>query len=261
MNLRRSLYRVYWWMERRIVPGLRYSQLEYEDRLNEYLREGARWLDLGCGRSVLPSFRREAERRLVARPQQAVGVDPEVASLVDNDSLDHRIQAMGEALPFPDDHFDLVTANMLVEHLEEPEACFREVNRVLRPDGVFLFHTPNADAYGVRIGGGLPDVLKQVLIRVLEGRSEEDVFPTRYQANRIEDVARISEKANLTPERIDGVLTTASTAMLPFLAPLELLWLRRLKKDEQAHRRPVLIAVLRKPERVAADVGEGARAT
>jgi ubiquinone/menaquinone biosynthesis C-methylase UbiE len=38
-------------------------------------------------------------------------------------------------LPFCDDSFDLVTANMVLEHLEKPDRVFREIARSFRQVG------------------------------------------------------------------------------------------------------------------------------
>lgn len=42
-----------------------------------------------------------------------------------------------QALPFPDEHFDLVIANMMLYHVPDLPKGLREVNRVLKNGGVF----------------------------------------------------------------------------------------------------------------------------
>jgi ubiquinone/menaquinone biosynthesis C-methylase UbiE len=49
------------------------------------------------------------------------------------------IEAPGERLPFPDDSFDTVALTLVLCTVPEPEAALREVARVLRPGGRFLF--------------------------------------------------------------------------------------------------------------------------
>ncbi len=64
-----------------------------------------------------------------------MGVDPDFVSLTENRSLRCRIVGSGAHLPFPDGCFDLASANMVLEHIPEPEVVFREVARVLVPGG------------------------------------------------------------------------------------------------------------------------------
>lgn len=48
---------------------------------------------------------------------------------------------------YPDNHFDVVYSNAVLEHVEEPLATLKEVNRVLRPGGIFYCNTVNWDSY------------------------------------------------------------------------------------------------------------------
>jgi SAM-dependent methyltransferase len=51
--------------------------------------------------------------------------------------------AVGEALPFPDDSFDLVTLNQVVEHVPDQVTLLREAGRVLRRGGALYVACPN----------------------------------------------------------------------------------------------------------------------
>lgn len=47
-----------------------------------------------------------------------------------------------EALTYPDNHFDLVITQDVLEHVAHPEKAFREIARVLRPGGRHVYTIP-----------------------------------------------------------------------------------------------------------------------
>lgn len=74
------------------------------------------------------------------------GVD--IESVPDNPNYK---QGTAEKIPFEDDFFDTAVAGELVEHLEEPELFFREMNRVLKSGGQLIVTTPNRESLINRI--------------------------------------------------------------------------------------------------------------
>jgi len=129
MISRRQLYRAYWAMEKHIVPDLTYSQTQYEAVLRRYVTPATRWLDLGCGRHLLSPWRQQEERELIGLARSVVGIDLDFESLLDNDSITDRCQSSVVDLPFASESFSLVTANMVVEHLDDPAVMLRELHR------------------------------------------------------------------------------------------------------------------------------------
>jgi len=112
--------------------------VEVEKRLlDEALTRGAVALDAGCGRTTrLRNFRDRISR--------LVGVDVDEAAGRENPYLDEFAFAdLADPLPFDDAVFDLVYANFVVEHLEEPEGTFTEWRRVLQPKGRLVLLTTN----------------------------------------------------------------------------------------------------------------------
>ena len=55
------------------------------------------------------------------------------------------VVASAEELPFPDATFDAIAAFDIVEHLEHPEAFYRDAARVLKPGGRMLLRAPVLD--------------------------------------------------------------------------------------------------------------------
>lgn len=247
MSLRAPLYRIYEGLRDVIAPGLRYSQELYEDALHERVTPAVRWLDLGCGHQVLPAWRAAAERAIVSRTDDLVGLDYELGALQAHKGLTAKVRGDVSALPFRDGSFELVTANMVVEHLAEPEAQFREIGRILAPGGLFMFHTPNVRGYSTAIASLMPEAIKGRAVWLLDGRPEEDVFPTHYRCN---SEARVAEVAAATGFRVESnrmICSVPMTALIPPLAAVELAWVRLLMTRPMRGLRTNMIVALRKP--------------
>jgi SAM-dependent methyltransferase len=246
MVFRARLFRVYHAMRAAVVPSLRYSQETYEETLTPLVR-GARWLDLGCGHRVLPNWREGEERALVASSRLAAGIDYDLPSLRRHRSISIRTRGDLSHLPFADGSFDLASANMVLEHLENPLEMFREVRRVLAPGGSFLFHTPNLWGYATVGARLLPERPKLALAALLEDRPAEDVFPTHYRANHPTTLESLARQAGLEVVTMRLIATDAVFALVPPLALLELAWLRLLLTRPFERLRPNLIGILRRP--------------
>jgi len=233
-------------MERLIVPKLQYSQSVYEEVLGAAIKEEIRWLDLGCGHQVLPPWRFEQERKLIGRAGTVVGLDADWPSIEKHRSIRLRLVGGISMLPFRASTFDLVTANMVVEHLDNPELQFREVQRVLKPGGIFVFHTPNARGYPTLLARLLPESLKKSLIRVLQSRRGDDVFRTYYRANTEADISRLAGITGFDSPEIRLIVSSAELAVIPPFALLELLWIRVLLTKTFRRLRTNLIVILEK---------------
>jgi len=48
-----------------------------------------------------------------------------------------------DALPWPNDSFDIITAWCFLPHLENPYHCLRETHRILKNDGLFILSIPH----------------------------------------------------------------------------------------------------------------------
>jgi len=243
---RLGLYRLYWRMARAF--GVHFPPHPYEDVLQGIVASFTRWLDIGCGTEVLNSWRMEQELVLVQRAKRITGIDPYLPSLRLHRSVKQRVCGSVSDLPFEDSGFDLVTASMVVEHLDAPLAQFREVARVLEPGGRFVFFTPNARGYTVRLIRLVPERLKATISRVLEGRPPEDLFPTHYRANTEPAIRAFAAEAGLEVVEVRYVLSPAAFSMVPPLAAVELCFMRLLMRPSFAKLRPRLVAILRKPD-------------
>ncbi len=95
------------------------------------LPSGGRLLDVGCGTGALVLAAREAGVETVA-----VEPDPDMAELAESLlGVDVTVAGLPD-LPFADDGFDAVTANFVLNHVDDPRAGARELARVAAPGGV-----------------------------------------------------------------------------------------------------------------------------
>lgn len=233
-------------MEKIFFPQLSSSQYRYYQLLNRRVQPRCDWLEMGCGHQMFAPWMPNEEARLIERSGHVVGIDLDWEGMKKNTGVHGKIFGNLEQLPLRTSQFDLVTANMVVEHLGSPSKVLAEVYRVLRPGGLFIFHTPNRRCLTVRLTKWLPQWIKNLMVLWLEGRSEEDVFPTRYRLNSLEDITRLGAAAGLPVDEIQMVSTSAVSVMLGPVSIVELLYLRFIERDSLKWLRSNLLVVLRK---------------
>ncbi len=141
--------------------------------------------------------------------------------------------------------FDLITANMVVEHLDNPKAQLKEIHRVLKPGGLFIFHTPNIYGYKTLMAKLIPEIIKDKLLYILEGR-KEDVFPAYYKFNSDRSIKKLANVIGFNVQKVKFLVTSAEFVIVPPIVVAELLWIRLLMTKHFKKFRTNLIAVLQK---------------
>jgi 2-polyprenyl-6-hydroxyphenyl methylase/3-demethylubiquinone-9 3-methyltransferase len=103
------------------------------------LPSSSKVLDMGCGAGFLT-------QELSNLGHEVTGVDLSEESLKIARQLDTKgtyILADVTKVPLPAESFDAVCAMDLLEHVENPKAVVQEASRLLKPGGLFFFHTFN----------------------------------------------------------------------------------------------------------------------
>jgi 2-polyprenyl-3-methyl-5-hydroxy-6-metoxy-1,4-benzoquinol methylase len=235
-----------------IAPEVRNSHYSYAERLRDALTGSGRWLDIGCGHDFLPPWMAESDRLLDVRRWTVVGIDMDRSAIARHPGLRHRVVGNGEQLPFESNTFDLITANMVVEHVADPAQLFLEISRVLAPGGRIVVHTPNVRGYTTTVTRLLPEFAIAPLAKWLLARAPSDVYRTYYRANSTTDLQALAERHGLLLESCELLNSSAQTARLPPLMVFELLLMRMLRARRMAQFRACLLAVIKKPPAASA---------
>ena len=111
------------------------------EHLAKHFKKPIRILDIGCGAGLLTNA-------LALKDHETYGIDLsrsslEAASRFDQTKKVNYQEANAYDLPFEDQSFDAVCALDVLEHVERPKRLIEEASRVLKPNGLFFFHTFN----------------------------------------------------------------------------------------------------------------------
>ena len=122
----------------------RHLKLDYIKQIlkKHHVPDNADLLDVGCGAGFLTN-------PLAASGYQLKGVDLSATSLetakAHASSQFNPVYQTADAynLPEPNQSFDVVLMMDFLEHVDNPDLAIAEAARVLRPGGLFIFHTFN----------------------------------------------------------------------------------------------------------------------
>lgn len=98
-------------------------------------------LELGCGTGHWTHFFSEEGFQITALDESTEMLEQAQKKKISNT---HWIKANASRLPFPDHHFTLITAITLFEFVDDIDALFNEIYRVLKPDGFLIAGWLNA---------------------------------------------------------------------------------------------------------------------
>jgi SAM-dependent methyltransferase len=125
--------------------GYFYAKTFYADQ--PPYREGKKALDIGCGNGKFI-------QKLNWLGWKAEGVEfNDVAVEVARSSGATIFHGDLFTAAFPDNHFDLISARHVIEHVPDPDKFVAEISRILKPGGYFYVRTPNSSALGTYLFG------------------------------------------------------------------------------------------------------------
>jgi ubiquinone/menaquinone biosynthesis C-methylase UbiE len=214
-----------------------------EEARGRAIGSGDRVLEVGCGTAALSAAFAACGATVVASDVSLRWLALAQKRLAEQQSEGVELVACAaEALPFPDESFDLVAASDVIEHVDEPERFLAECARVLRPCGLLFLATPNRYSLGlephVRLWGVgyLPRGLAESYVSAFRKTSYSHVHLLSART-----LGRLLREHGLDPEIVTPAVPDAAEKLYSGVELTLVLTYNRVR--EQPLARPVLHAV------------------
>ena len=152
----------------------------YMDLVRKYVHGRGRVLDIGAGSG------RGFSHGLKGSVGEVVGLDPD-EGIMANVELDRAVVGIVEDIPFADGGFDAAVSSFALEHIDNAGAAAREIYRILKPGGVFVFRTPNLWHYATLAARITPQWFHNGVANWARGldRTAPEPYHTRYRCNTV----------------------------------------------------------------------------
>jgi methionine biosynthesis protein MetW len=161
---------------------------------------GARFLDIGCGEGTLATRVRKLFTEI-----HGIDISEEAVQLaIRNGVRALRVNLNVDPIPFPENHFDVVTALDVIEHVFDPMRLVREIHRVLTPRGYTVISTPNIRKI-------------QRVLTLVRGRFPRTSYdPVGYDGGHLhyftsQDMRALLERQGFEVTLIDGICSDRRT--------------------------------------------------
>jgi len=101
--------------------------------------KGKKILDLGCGTGIYTKILKKRGADI-----QGIDISPKMIELAKQNvkNVNFRVGSVYR-LPYKSGIFDIVVASLVVHYFSDLDRAFREIRRVLKKNGVFIFSTDN----------------------------------------------------------------------------------------------------------------------
>jgi SAM-dependent methyltransferase len=114
-----------------------------------WVPENVRVLDIGCGFGETLAYHK-------TRGCDVYGVeaDENIRRVAEKFGFNVHVGLFDPDI-YPPNFFDYVTLDQVIEHVTDPQATMRGIASILKPGGIAIISTPNANGWGARLFGRL----------------------------------------------------------------------------------------------------------
>jgi SAM-dependent methyltransferase len=150
-------------------------------------------LNFGAGRGSWffedTSIMRRKIQDLRVISKEFIGVDVDQAVMT-NPTTTFNLLMVNESIPLPSASVDVVIADWVLEHLENPATTFQEIDRILANGGFFCARTPHRFNFVSLVARFIPNKFHAKILEYAQpSRKSVDIFPTMYRANTKKNIS------------------------------------------------------------------------
>lgn len=164
---------------------------QFHSLCEKHIPRGSRILEVGAGPSNPTS-----EFLSWIGELHGVDIDPAVYT---NSALRTANKIENDRYPFSDHSLDAWVSDYVLEHVEYPACHLAEVNRVLKPGGIYLFRTPNRYHYVSIVSNYTPLWFHRLISNRIRNlpRNAHDPYPTFYRFNDQRTITAAAQKIGM----------------------------------------------------------------
>jgi 2-polyprenyl-6-hydroxyphenyl methylase/3-demethylubiquinone-9 3-methyltransferase len=151
-------------------------------------------LDIGCGGGFLSNYCAKLGYSITGLDISKESLD--IARRYDTSGTVSYIEGDCYALPFENETFSIVTSMDFLEHIPDPKRAILEASRVLKPGGLFFFHTFNRNPLSYLL------VIKCVEWLVKNTPRDMHVYNLFIKPKELHNYC---QEAGMKPEKITGI--------------------------------------------------------
>lgn len=207
------------------------------------IARGARICEIGAGPSNQTS-------RFLATIGEVHGVDIDDAVL-GNDALASAHVVTDDRFPFDDESMDACVSDYVIEHVEHPDRHLREVFRILKRGGAYIFRAPNRYHYVSLVARYTPHWFHELVSNKLRNLPEDahEPYPTFHRLNSRRQVVDAANRCGFSVAELTLIEKEPSYGMSNKALFLLFMAYERVVNSTEAlaGMRANILAVLRKP--------------